>query len=53
MSRTWQAKFEELTRFVAEHPSIVIKPEMSSIPSEVRPEFYVLFDAVRENFRKG
>ena len=50
MSNSWQVKYEELMGFMSKNPSIVIKPDVLSIPGEVRSDFYALFDGIRENF---
>ena len=50
MSNTWQVNYDEIKGFVAQHPSIQIKPDVFSIPSEVRPDFYRLADSLGENF---
>ncbi|GEM_PF-1558722 len=50
MSNNWQVKYDELMGFMSKNPSIVIKPDVLSIPGEVRPDFYALFDCIRENF---
>jgi hypothetical protein len=50
MSMPWQASYAALTAYIADQPSISIKPSGTAIPGDVRPEFYRLFDAVRADF---
>jgi hypothetical protein len=50
MGTPWQTSYNELEAYIGRQPSIAINPSGYSIPSEVRPEFYRLFDAVREAF---
>ena len=46
----WRQLYEKLTRFIAEHPEVEINETFVSIPGNVRPEFYRLFDKVRMAF---
>lgn len=48
----WENAFAELKEFVNQHPAIEVEPNIVSIPANVRPEFYRLFDAVRVRFVK-
>ena len=50
MVSSWQTAYEELQGFIAEKPEVVIDESMISIPRDVRPEFYQLFDMVRVAF---
>lgn len=55
MSNEWVKHYDELKEFISGHPEIQLDKNIVSIPAEVRPEFYRLFDAVRtayinENF---
>ncbi len=47
MLSNWHQAYLELTKFVAEHPAIEIKPDRIRLPDDVRPGFYQLFDKVR------
>lgn len=55
MPNNWQKRYAELTDFVAKNPTIEIEKHVVSIPKDLRPEFYKLFDRprielVEENF---
>jgi hypothetical protein len=50
MPMSWQQSFSTLTDYIAHHPEIELKPNSTSIPEEVRPGFYELFDAARDAF---
>jgi len=50
MSEKWLQKYSELTEFVKRHSEIVIKSDSVSIPANIRPDFYKLFDSVRLAF---
>jgi hypothetical protein len=50
MSINWLNAFEELKRYVANHPDIEINPNSICIPADVRPEFYRLFNSVSLSF---
>jgi len=52
MSAKWQKAYTELTDFTAKHPEIHIGASSLDIPREIRPEYYRLFNAVREAFIK-
>jgi len=52
MVSTWQNSFAQLQGFIKDNPSAEITENCISIPSDVRPEFYRLFDAVRTDFLK-
>lgn len=52
MSKSWQVAYDEIKGFIAQHPSIEISPGVMSIPTDVRPDFYRLFDTLRDNFVK-
>ena len=52
MSKSWQVTYDDIKNFIAQHPSIEINPGVMSIPTDVRPDFYRLFDALRDNFVK-
>jgi hypothetical protein len=47
MSQNWLVDYQGLIQFIGSHPEIKIEPASMVIPSEVRPEFYRLFDATR------
>ncbi len=49
LDRFHQANID-LKSFIVEHPEVEIGKEVISIPESVRPEFYRLFNAVREAF---
>ena len=42
----WQAKYETLKRYIADHPTIEITSNSTSIPGDVRPGFYAIFDDI-------
>ncbi len=46
----WENDFDLLLHFIADHPSISIRPSTISIPTEIRGEFYSLFQKVRYDF---
>jgi len=48
----WQREYRRLTDFVSGNPEVVISNDLISIPSDVRTEFYHLFDTVRVAFLK-
>ncbi len=50
MPNGWQEVYSELTDFIAEHPEVEIGMSVVSIPGNVRPEFYRLFNTVRTAF---
>ena len=50
MSTTWQESFAGLQVFIKSSPGIAIGKVVISIPDDVRPEFYRLFDDVRMTF---
>jgi|WetSurMetagenome_2_1015567.scaffolds.fasta_scaffold13495_5 hypothetical protein len=50
MSDTFRQAYAALTDFIAHHPEIEIGETVTSIPGEVRPQFYNLFNAAREAF---
>ena len=52
MVSTWQNSFAQLLGFIKDNPSIEISENCISIPGDVRPEFYRLFDVVRTDFLK-
>jgi len=47
MTQVWRQKYKKLTDFIANHAEIKIRPDAVSIPGNVRPEFYQLFNTVR------
>ena len=42
----WQARYETLKRYIADHPTIEITANSTSIPGDVRPGFYAIFDDI-------
>jgi hypothetical protein len=50
MSNSFRQAYEALTSFIATHPEIEIGESVTSIPGEVRAEFYNLFNAARDAF---
>ena len=52
MAQTWQNSYEELHKFIADHPAIEIEMNSIVISGDIRPEFYKLFDRVRAGFVK-
>ena len=52
MELTWQNTLAQLHDYVAYNPGISIGANLVIIPSEVRPEFYRLFDKVESDFIK-
>jgi hypothetical protein len=47
MSSEWMQEYTKLTNFVNEHQEIKITKGMIRIPSDVRPQFYAMFDSTR------
>lgn len=52
MSSNWQKAYDELKDYISKNPTIEIAPKIVCISSDVRPEFYRLFDKVRSGFLK-
>ncbi len=50
MSYGFHEAYDEITDFVAKHTEIEIGDSVISIPENVRPDFYGLFNAAREAF---
>ena len=50
MLSTWQDALAKLRDFIKTHPEITITDVVLSIPSDIRPEFYRLFDDVTATF---
>ena len=50
MSGKFREAYAGLTDFVAKHPEIEIGDAVTSIPEDVRPDFYGLFNAARDAF---
>lgn len=48
--RAWQQAYMRLTEFIAGRPEIEVSETVVRIPSDVRPEFYRLFNEVRMAF---
>lgn len=46
----WRASYNKLQEYIAGHPTIEMTHGSTSIPDDVRPEFYRLFDEVRNNY---
>ena len=46
----WFPLFQELMDYVDQHPDINIQEDMVSIPRAKQPDFYELFDAVRDAY---
>ena len=42
----WQARYEALKLYIADHPAIEITSNSTSIPGDVRPGFYAIFDDI-------
>jgi hypothetical protein len=53
MSELWLEKYSALRDFIAADAGIQIGATLTVIPSEVRAEFYLLFDEIRRNFVEG
>ena len=53
MSSKWNEAYAELQSFITANPSIKISASITSIPGDVRPEFYRLFDKVRIAYVEG
>ncbi len=53
MSDEWIKNYNEIKEFIGRHSEIQIEPTMVSIPGDVRPEFYRLFDSVRTGYLKA
>lgn len=47
MPEYWKNRYEELTRFILQHPEVHIREKLVQIPKDMRSEFYRLFDSVR------
>ena len=47
MQERFRGAYAALTDFIAAHPGIEIGRSVTSIPEEVRGEFYALFNAAR------
>jgi hypothetical protein len=52
MSVKWQEAYAELKKFISRNPQIEIGMNAVVIPSDLRTEFYLLFDATRATFLK-
>ena len=52
MELTWQNTLAQLQEYIAHNPSISIGNNTVTLPGEVRPEFYRLFDKVETDFIK-
>lgn len=52
MSKNWQKDYDELKDYIKKNSAIEIGASVICIPSDVRPEFYRLFDKVRLGFIK-
>jgi hypothetical protein len=50
MANNFREAYAALTDFIAHHSEIEIAESVTSIPGEVRPEFYDLFNAARNAF---
>ncbi len=50
MSYGFHEAYGKLTDFVKKHPEIEIGESVTSIPENVRPDFYGLFNAARDSF---
>ncbi len=50
MANSWQKAYSELTDFIAEHSAVEIEASRVRLLDDVRPEFYRLFDDVRNTF---
>jgi hypothetical protein len=50
MPDKFREAYGKLTDFVAKHPEIEIGDSVTSIPEDVRPEFYGFFNAARDAF---
>jgi hypothetical protein len=50
MPNSWHQAYKELTDFIAKHSEVGIEASRVSIPANVRPEFYRLFNTVRTSF---
>lgn len=52
MSSTWKKAYDELKDYISKNPTIEIAPNVVCISSDIRPEFYRLFNAVCVSFIK-
>ena len=50
MSDAFRHAYEALTDFISNHPEIEIGESVTSIPEEVRPQFYAFFNEARNAF---
>ncbi len=50
MDNSWQKTYDEIKDFITKNPTIEIGKDVLSIPDNVRPDFYRLFDTLRKNF---
>jgi hypothetical protein len=48
VSKTWHQEYQALNEFIGNHPEIEISPDRIVTPEISRPDFYSLFDKVRE-----
>jgi len=52
MNENLSVVYEDLKKFIAEHPGIALAANGVSVPRDVRPEFYRYFNAMRATFIK-
>ncbi len=52
MVNSWEAVFSELSEFIEKRPDIIIDKNRVRIPDDIRPEFNLLFDNLRDAFLK-
>ncbi|UCE97766.1 MAG: hypothetical protein JSV74_00045 [Dehalococcoidia bacterium] len=50
MVETWENAYSQLEDFIKINPNVRIKKHVIAIPADIRPEFYRLFDLVRNAF---
>ena len=53
MSKEWLQDYYQLKEFIAGHPDIQIAEFIVSIPDDVRPGFYRLFNTITANYIRG
>ena len=52
MLKNWRQEYAKLTDFIVNHPEVKIEKAVVRLPENVRPEFYQIFRATREEFVK-
>lgn len=50
MPNTWHEAYKDLKKYISSNPGIEIGPGVVCLPSDIRPEFYRIFDNVRVTY---